>query len=108
MIDCQTERLPAHWLQDGERLQGFPVGHTEACWPLEIPGMMQQQGKAVKDSDANRSAPRAAGLKLLLLSAHILDAVLVCCCRNQTCSSDSCCRGSSLCCTLHVMDYWPR
>eukprot|EP00879_Flechtneria_rotunda_P019186 GHRR01020144.1.p1 GENE.GHRR01020144.1~~GHRR01020144.1.p1 ORF type:complete len:309 (+),score=109.62 GHRR01020144.1:1026-1952(+) len=44
-------------IEDAERLQGFPVGHTAAAWPLATPGIRQhRQGAAPRECDAETQA----------------------------------------------------
>eukprot|EP00798_Chlamydomonas_sp_ICE-L_P008364 gene8364-2607_t len=33
--------------EDAERLQGMPIGHTEACWPIHQPGIHQHRAKGM-------------------------------------------------------------
>ncbi|WIA22484.1 hypothetical protein OEZ85_004780 [Tetradesmus obliquus] len=43
-------------IEDAERLQGLPVGHTAACYPVASPGIRQHRGPALRDSDSDAQA----------------------------------------------------
>ncbi|KAL0049698.1 hypothetical protein WJX82_007869 [Trebouxia sp. C0006] len=41
-------------IEDAERLQGLPEGHTEACYPVLRPGVDSHRAPPLKDSDADK------------------------------------------------------
>ncbi|KAL6760261.1 S-adenosyl-L-methionine-dependent methyltransferase [Haematococcus lacustris] len=41
-------------IEDMERLQGLPEGHTEVCWPVKAPGLAGHRGRGPSDKDAEQ------------------------------------------------------
>ncbi|KAL6753940.1 S-adenosyl-L-methionine-dependent methyltransferase [Haematococcus lacustris] len=41
-------------IEDMERLQGLPEGHTEVCWPIKAPGLAGHRGRGPSDKDAEQ------------------------------------------------------
>ncbi|KAK9823530.1 hypothetical protein WJX72_003470 [[Myrmecia] bisecta] len=53
-------------IEDAERLQGLPEGHTEGCFPIIGPGVGSHRAPPLKDSDSDR---REAGRWALIGNA---------------------------------------
>ncbi|KAF6259619.1 S-adenosyl-L-methionine-dependent methyltransferase [Scenedesmus sp. NREL 46B-D3] len=43
-------------IEDAERLQGLPVGHTAPAYPVHTPGIRQHRGPALRDNEADTQA----------------------------------------------------
>ena len=60
-------------VEDAERLQGLPEGHTAPCWPVQQPGIGAHRNTRVKVGD------RAAGLAAARLRESLPVPQSLCC-----------------------------